>query len=189
MPLYVLGLMGVTRRMSHFEDPSLQIWFQIAAFGAVLIAFGIAAQFIQFYVSFKRRHALRDTTGDPWNGRTLEWATASPPPDYNFAFTPHVHSLDAWHDMKQHGYVRPKQGFEAIHMPKNTAAGFVIAALSAVVGFALVWHMWLVAGLAFVSLITAIIIHTFNYNRDFYIPAEQVIRTENERTRIMESYV
>jgi cytochrome o ubiquinol oxidase subunit 1 len=190
MPLYVLGLMGVTRRMSHFDDPSLQIWFQIAAFGAVLIAFGIAAQLIQFYVSFKRRHALRDVTGDPWNGRTLEWATSSPPPDYNFAFTPRVYSLDAWHDMKQQGYVRPKQGFIPIHMPKNTAAGFVIAALSAVVGFALIWHMWLVAGLAFVTMLTAIIVHTFNYNRDFYIPADQVARTEDARTRLLEnSYV
>jgi cytochrome o ubiquinol oxidase subunit 1 len=186
MPLYVLGLMGVTRRMSHFEDPSLQIWFQIAAFGAVLIAFGIGAQLIQFYVSFKRRYALRDVTGDPWNGRTLEWATSSPPPDYNFAFTPRIYALDAWHDMKQQGYVRPKQGFVPIHMPKNTAVGFVIAALSAVVGFALIWHMWLVAGLAFVTMLTAIIVHTFNYKRDFYIPADQVASTENARTSLLE---
>jgi cytochrome o ubiquinol oxidase subunit 1 len=189
MPLYVLGLMGVTRRMSHFEDPSLQIWFQIAAFGAVLIALGIGAMLVQFYVSFRRRHALRDVTGDPWNGRTLEWATSSPPPDYNFAFTPRVHELDAWTDMKKHGYVRPQQGFTPIHMPKNTAAGFVISALSAAVGFALIWHMWLLAGIGFVATMAAIIIHTFNYKRDYYIPAEQVTRTENARTRMLESYV
>jgi cytochrome o ubiquinol oxidase subunit I len=187
MPLYVLGLMGVTRRMNHFDDPSLQIWFQIAALGAVLIAFGIGAQLFQFYISFRRRHALRDVTGDPWNGRTLEWATSSPPPDYNFAFTPRVFTLDAWHDMKQAGYVRPMSGFTPIHMPKNTGAGFVIAALSAVVGFALVWHMWLVAGVAFATLLTATIIHTFNYNRDFYIPADQVARTEEARTRLLEN--
>jgi cytochrome o ubiquinol oxidase subunit 1 len=187
MPLYVLGLMGVTRRMSHFEDPSLQIWFQIAALGAVLIAFGIGAQLFQFYISFRRRHALRDVTGDPWNGRTLEWATSSPPPDYNFAFTPRVFNLDAWHDMKQAGYVRPMSGFVPIHMPKNTAAGFVIAALSAVVGFGLIWHMWLVTAIAFVTLLTAVIIHTFNYKRDFYIPADQVAQTEDARTRLMEN--
>lgn len=187
MPLYVLGLMGVTRRMSHFEDPSLQIWFQIAAFGAVLIAFGIGAQLYQFYISFRRRHALRDVTGDPWNGRTLEWATSSPPPDYNFAFTPRVFALDAWHDMKQAGYVRPMSGFVPIHMPKNTAAGFVIAALSAVVGFGLIWHMWLVTAIAFVTLLTAVIIHTFNYKRDFYIPADEVARTEDARTRLLEN--
>ncbi|SNS34547.1 cytochrome bo3 quinol oxidase subunit 1 apoprotein [Noviherbaspirillum humi] len=189
MPLYVLGLMGVTRRMSHFEDPSLQIWFQIAALGAVLIALGIGAMGMQFYVSFKRRHALADVTGDPWNGRTLEWSTSSPPPDYNFAFTPRVFDTDAWADMKKAGYVRPMEGFVPIHMPKNTGAGFIIAALSALVGFALIWQMWLVAGIGFVSMLTAIIVHTFNYKRDFYIPADQVVRTEAARTRMLESHV
>jgi cytochrome o ubiquinol oxidase subunit 1 len=189
MPLYVLGLMGVTRRMSHFEDPSLQIWFQIAALGAVLIAIGIGAMLVQFYVSFKRRHALRDVTGDPWGGRTLEWATSSPPPDYNFAFTPRVYDLDTWADMKRQDYARPLQGFTAIHMPKNTAAGFVIAALSAVVGFALIWQMWLLAGIGFVAMMAAIIIHTFNYKRDYYIPVDEVVRTENARTRLLESHV
>jgi cytochrome o ubiquinol oxidase subunit 1 len=189
MPLYVLGLMGVTRRMSHFEDPSLQIWFQIAALGAVLIAIGIGAMLMQFYVSFKRRHALRDVTGDPWGGRTLEWATSSPPPDYNFAFTPRVYESDTWADMKKQGYTRPLQGFTAIHMPKNTAAGFVIAALSAVLGFALIWQMWLLAGIGFVAMMAAIIIHTFNYERDYYIPADEVVRTENARTVLLESHV
>ena len=189
MPLYVLGLMGVTRRLSHFEDPSLQIWFQIAAFGAVLIALGIGAMIIQFVVSYVRRDALRDTTGDPWDGRTLEWSTSSPPPAYNFAFTPRVHDIDAWWDMKRNGYVRPLQGFVAIHMPSNTAAGFIIAGLSALCGFALIWHMWLVAGLGLAAMLAAIVIHTFNYHRDHFIPAGQVVRTEEVRTRLMESHV
>lgn len=189
MPLYVLGLMGVTRRMSHFEDPSLQIWFQIAAFGAVLIAFGIAAMVVQFVVSYLRREQLRDVSGDPWGGRTLEWSTSSPPPDYNFAFTPQVHDNDAWADMKKHGYVRPVQDFVAIHMPKNTWAGFTIAAISAVCGFALIWQMWLLAGLSFVAMMVAIIVHTFNYKRDYHIPVEQVIDTENARTRMLECHV
>ncbi len=101
MPLYVLGLMGVTRRLSHFDDPSLQIWFQLAAFGAFLILLGIGCFLVQLVVSFLRRDSLRDATGDPWNGRTLEWSTSSPPPVYNFAFTPRVHDGDAWHDMKK----------------------------------------------------------------------------------------
>ncbi|HWV62720.1 MAG TPA: cytochrome o ubiquinol oxidase subunit I, partial [Oxalicibacterium sp.] len=189
MPLYVLGLMGVTRRMSHFTDPSLQIWFQIAAVGAVLIALGIASMIIQFGVSFLRRDKLRDVTGDPWNGRTLEWSTSSPPPDYNFAFTPRVYEGDTWADMKKQGYKRPLSGFTAIHMPKNTGAGFIIAALSALVGFGLIWHMWLVAGVGFFVMLAAIIIHTFNYNRDYYIPAEEVVRTEDARTRMLESHV
>jgi cytochrome o ubiquinol oxidase subunit 1 len=183
MPLYALGLMGVTRRVSHFEDASLQIWFQVAAFGAVLIAIGIAAMLIQFAVSFMRRQQLRDQTGDPWDGRTLEWSTSSPPPAYNFAFTPIVHDNDAWWDMKRRGSVRPSGGFIPIHMPKNTAAGFVIAALSAVTGFGLIWHMWLIVGIGFFATLAAAIIHTFNYKRDYHIPAQEVTRVEDARTR------
>jgi cytochrome o ubiquinol oxidase subunit 1 len=179
--------MGVTRRLSHFDDPSLQIWFQIAAFGAVLIAFGIAAMLVQFYVSFRDREKLRDESGDPWNGRTLEWSTSSPPPAYNFAFTPVVHDNDAWHDMKQRGYERPRSGFLPVHMPKNTAAGFVLAAISAFCAFALIWQMWLVGGLAFAALVVASIVHTFNYDRDFHIPADEVTRAEAARTQQLES--
>lgn len=183
MPLYVLGLMGVTRRVSHFEDQSLQIWFQIAALGAFLIAIGIAAFIIQLVVSFLRRESLQDETGDPWDGRTLEWSTSSPPPPYNFAFTPQVHDLDAWWQMKQHGFQRPESGFIPIHMPKGTWAGIVLSGISVVVGFALIWHMWLLAGVSFVALIGTAIYHTFDYDRDYYIPAEEVERIEAERTR------
>ena len=122
-------------------------------------------------------------TGDPWDGRTLEWSTSSPPPAYNFAFTPVVHDNDAWCDMKQRGYERPLDGFIPIHMPRNTGAGFVLAALSAVLGFALIWHMWWLAAAAFVALIVAAIGHTFNYDRDYHIPADEVVRVEDARTR------
>jgi cytochrome o ubiquinol oxidase subunit 1 len=189
MPLYVLGLMGVTRRLSHFEDPSLQIWFQIAAFGAFLIALGILSFIIQLVVSFRRRESLRDPTGDPWDGRTLEWSTASPPPAYNFAFTPRVHDNDAWWDMKKHGYVRPQAGFIPIHMPRNTGAGIVLAALSTVCGFALIWHMWPLAALSFAALLAVAIGHTFNYQRDYHIPADEVVRVEGERTRLLANHV
>jgi cytochrome o ubiquinol oxidase subunit 1 len=182
MPLYVLGLMGVTRRLSHFEDTSLQIWFQVAAFGAGLIALGIACFLIQLVVSFLRREQLRDISGDPWDARTLEWSTSSPPPDYNFAFTPVVYDNDAWHDMKQRGHQRPVSGFQAIHMPKNTAAGVVISGLCTVMGFALVWQMWLLAVLSFAAVVVSAIFHTFNTKRDFHIPADQVTRIENART-------
>lgn len=189
MPLYVLGLMGVTRRMSHFDDSSLQIWFQIAAFGAFLIAIGIAAFLFQFVVSYRRRESLRDTTGDPWNGRTLEWSTSSPPPAYNFAFTPQVHDIDAWWQMKQHGFQRPQDGFLPVHMPKNTGAGIILAGISTLLGFALIWHMWLLAGASFVALLAVTIGHTFNYKRDYYIPAEEVTRVESERTRMLAEHV
>ncbi|MBD9444119.1 cytochrome o ubiquinol oxidase subunit I [Rhizobium sp. RHZ01] len=189
MPLYVLGLMGVTRRVSQFEDPSLQIWFILAAFGAVLIAIGIASFIIQLVVSFFKREELRDTTGDPWDGRTLEWSTSSPPPDYNFAFTPVVHDHDSWYDMKARGYARPLEGFKPIHMPKNTGTGVILGAISVVLAFALIWYMWWLVVLSFVAMIAVAIGHTFNYNRDFYIPAEEVTETERKRTALLAEQV
>jgi cytochrome o ubiquinol oxidase subunit 1 len=191
MPLYVLGLMGVTRRMNHFADPSLQIWFQIAAFGAFLILLGILSFLVQLYVSIRDRNTarLRDNTGDPWDGRTLEWSTSSPPPEYNFAFTPQIHDQDAWFDMKSRGYKRPLEGFKPIHMPKGTSAGFILAALAAVSGFALVWHIWWLAAVSFAGMVAYAIYHTFNYNRDFYIPAEEVVRVEGEHSRMVAQHV
>ncbi|MEI5664958.1 cytochrome o ubiquinol oxidase subunit I [Bosea sp. CCNWLW174] len=185
MPLYILGLMGVTRRLSRFEDPSLQIWFVIAALGAVLIALGIACFLIQIGVSILRREQLRDTTGDPWDGRTLEWSTSSPPPAYNFAFTPIVYDLDAWADMKKRGYTRPLAGFRPIHMPRNTGAGVIIAGLATICGFALIWYIWWLAALSFVAVLAAVIIHTFNYDRDFHIPADEVVQAEDARTQLL----
>ncbi|TGS43591.1 MULTISPECIES: cytochrome o ubiquinol oxidase subunit I [unclassified Mesorhizobium] len=185
MPLYILGLMGVTRRMRVFDDPSLQIWFVIAAFGAVLIACGIAAFLIQIFVSIRRREALADPTGDPWDGRTLEWSTSSPPPAYNFAFTPVIRDNDAWWDMKQAGYIRPLAGFKPIHMPSNTGTGIILAAFSVALGFGLIWYIWWLAALSFVCLIATAIGHTFNYHRDFHIPAAEVSQTEEVRTTLL----
>jgi cytochrome o ubiquinol oxidase subunit 1 len=189
IPPYILGFMGVTRRMSHFDDPSIQWLFRISLFGTLMIAAGIGCMILQFAVSIRDRKKLRDVTGDPWGGRTLEWATSSPPPEYNFAFTPVVHDNDTFADMKKNGYRRPLNGFVAIHMPRGTWAGIVISALSAGVGFGIIWHMWLLVGLSFIAMLAATIYHTFNYNRDFYIPAEEVARTEEAHTRLLEAHV
>jgi cytochrome o ubiquinol oxidase subunit 1 len=184
-PLYVLGLMGVTRRLRTFDDPDLQIWFVIAGVGAAIIAMGIVAMLIQFYVSIRDRARLADTTGDPWGGRTLEWATSSPPPAYNFAFTPVVRDLDAWYDMKAQKAARPTEGFRAIHMPKNTWAGVVLAGQSTVFGLAMIWYIWWLAALAFVAVVATAIWHSFDYDRDFDIPAEDIRRNEDARTRAL----
>ncbi len=189
MPLYVLGLMGVTRRMSQFDDPSLQIWFIIAAFGVCLIALGIASFLIQIVVSFRKREELRDDSGDPWDGRTLEWSTSSPPPDYNFAFTPVVHDHDSWYDMKKRGYERPLGGFKPIHMPKNTGTGAILSAFSITLAFGLIWYMWWLAVLSAVAMLVVAIGHTFNYKRDFYIPADEVTETEGKRTKLLAEQV
>ncbi|KLJ02017.1 cytochrome o ubiquinol oxidase subunit I [Luteimonas sp. FCS-9] len=182
-PLYIMGLMGVTRRLSQFEDTSLHLFFVVAAIGAALVAAGIGAFIMSIVQAVRKRNALRDVTGDPWDGRTLEWSTSSPPPAYNFAFTPVVHEIDAWADMKRHGYKRPLAGFVPIHMPRNTGAGVVLSAISVALAFGLIWHIWWLAGVSFVALIVAAIAHTFNYDRDYHIPAQDVIDTEEQRTR------
>ncbi|MET4664570.1 cytochrome o ubiquinol oxidase subunit 1 [Sphingomonas sp. PvP056] len=182
MPLYVLGLMGVTRRLRTFEDPSLQIWFIIAGIGALLIAAGIGAMLLQFAVSIRDREKLRDTTGDPWNGRTLEWATSSPPPDYNFAFTPVIHQGDAWADMKTRAYERPITGFKDIHMPSNTGSGVILAGLCVAFGVGMIWYVWWLAAVSFVAILGVSIGHTFIYKRDYYIPKAIVAAKEDART-------
>lgn len=184
-PIYVVGLMGTTRRVNHFDDPSLQIWFVIAAIGALIILVGIVGFVIQIAVSIINRDKLRDTTGDPWNGRTLEWSTSSPPPAYNFAFVPQVHDLDAWYDMKDRGAERPTGGFRPIHMPRNTGAGVILSALALALGFGMIWYMWWLAAAAAVGLLAVGILHTFNYNRDYFIPAEEVSQSEHARTRLL----
>lgn len=180
-PIYIVGLMGTTRRVSHLDDASLQPWFIVAAIGAVIILIGILAFVIQIVVSIVNRDKLRDTTGDPWDARTLEWSTASPPPSYNFAFTPVIHDLDAWYDMKDRGFERPTSAFHDIHMPRNTGAGVILSALAMVFGFAMIWYIWWLATLSFVVLIAVAIGHTFNYRRDYFIPADEVARVERSR--------
>ncbi len=184
-PIYIVGLMGTTRRVRHFDDPSLQIWFIIAGIGALIILVGIVAFVIQIAVSIKHRDKLRDTTGDPWNGRTLEWSTASPPPAYNFAFTPVVHELDAWFDMKTRGFKRPNKGYRPIHMPRNTGTGVILAGLATVLGFAMVWYIWWLAVLAVAGLFVVAIGHSFNYDRDYYVDAADVKLAETERARLL----
>ncbi|EZP74214.1 Cytochrome O ubiquinol oxidase [Sphingomonas paucimobilis] len=181
MPLYFPGLMGVTRRVRYFHDPALQPWFVVAFIGALIILVGILGFVMSIVMGFVKRRQLADTTGDPWDGRTLEWSTSSPPPPYNFAFTPMVHDLDAWYDMKARGYERPAQGFRPIHMPRNTGAGVILSGLALVLGFAMVWYMWWLAALSFAGLLAVAIGHTFNMKRDYYIPAEEVARTESKR--------
>ncbi|WP_294280841.1 cytochrome o ubiquinol oxidase subunit I [uncultured Sphingomonas sp.] len=184
-PLYIMGLMGVTRRLHHFDDPSLQIYFIVALLGALMIAGGIGAFLVQIGVSIWKKEELRDVTGDPWDGRTLEWATSSPPPDYNFAFTPVIHELDAWYDMKDKKAEAPTEGYRPIHMPKNTGTGVIIAALSTAAGFGMIWYMWWLAAFGLIGVVVVAIWHTFNYDRDYYIPVEEVVATESERRRLL----
>ncbi|MEM1378380.1 MAG: cbb3-type cytochrome c oxidase subunit I, partial [Pseudomonadota bacterium] len=138
MPLYVLGLMGVTRRLSQFESTIYAGYFITAAVGSLLIAVGVLAFVIQIAVSIMKRNSEELKVGDdPWGGRTLEWSTTSPPPYYNFAFSPRVYELDAWDHMKKNDYKPRKHGFVPIHMPHYTATGIIISGFLTVMGFAL----------------------------------------------------
>lgn len=181
LPLYALGFMGMTRRLSQQIDPEYHLLLGVAALGAVIIACGIACQFIQLGVSIRDRNKNRDTTGDPWGGRTLEWATSSPPPFYNFAVTPRVEDRDAFWDNKEKGvaYAKPAT-YEPIHMPKNTAAGVIIAVFTMVFGFAMIWHIWWLAVVSFVGMIVTWIAKSFDQDVDYYVPVDQIETIENK---------
>jgi cytochrome o ubiquinol oxidase subunit I len=182
MPLYVLGLDGMTRRMNHYDDPTWQPWLVVALIGALVIACGIAALGIQLVVSIRNRNANLDMTGDPWDGRSLEWSTASPAPFYNFAHVPTITSLEPHWDAKKAGtaYVEPTT-YEDIHMPRNTGAGFIIAAISLALCFALVWHIWPLAIVSLLGMIVAFIVRTYDRDVDYYVPAAEVAAIERAR--------
>ena len=181
MPLYVLGFMGMTRRVSQNIDPEFHGWLVVAACGAGLIALGVLCQVIQIVVSIRDREKNRDLTGDPWGGRTLEWATSSPPPFYNFAIEPKVTGLDAFWEAKadRSAYTKPAQ-YAPIHMPKNSGAGVIIAAFSVVFGFAMIWHIWWMAIAGFIGMIATWIIHSFNDDVDYYVQVDEIERIEGQ---------
>lgn len=183
MPSYILGLNGFMRRMNHYDNLAFQPYLIISAIGVGFIFIGILLQILQIYISIRRRHELRDRTGDMWGGRTLEWAVSSPAPLYNFAVLPTVEEIDQfWVDKQRHqaeGHVHPKEiHYEPIHMPKNTPAGFIIAMFAGVVGFALVWHMLIPGILGFLGMIITAIARTFQTDIDYYIDTDTIQKTE-----------
>ena len=190
VPLYVLGFMGATRRLNHYDNPAWHPWMVIAWFGAVLITIGIAHQLLQIYVSIRDRNKPenRDLTGDPWGARTLEWAISSPPPSYNFAVIPHVSELDEFAHLKETGRETvdvANTKYTDIHMPSNTSAGFLIGMFSLVLGFAAIWYIWWLVALSLVGVIATVIAYSFGKNEGFYIPAAKVRADEEQRSRAL----
>ena len=181
-PLYILGLMGATRRLDHYDlSTGWQPLFIVAGLGFLVLISGALLQVIQIIVSIRQRNQNRDLTGDPWNGRSLEWSTSSPPPFYNFAIIPEVHSRDAYWEEKKSENERPKVKYEDIEMPNNTALGIYLAGCIFIIGFAMVWHMF---WLAFVGLIGGIYImvrRTFDENTEHIVTVAEIERIEGKR--------
>jgi cytochrome o ubiquinol oxidase subunit I len=179
MPLYVVGLMGMTRRMQHYDVLAWQPWLWVAEAGAVLVLAGIVCQVVQLVVSIRDRELLRDTTGDPWNGRTLEWATASPPPVWNFAVLPRVDEIDAFWTKKLRVHAKEEQPVQqreyvAIDVPKNSPTGFMTAFFAVVTGFAMIWHIWWMAGVGLLGATAVLLTFMFHPDEEVEFSAEEV---------------
>jgi len=180
-PLYAVGFLGMTRRMQHYDVAEWKPWLDLASVGAGLVLAGIICQIMQLVVSIRRREELRDVTGDPWDGRSLEWATASPPPVFNFAFMPHVTSEDPYWAMKRRAQVEgdaKEPDYQPIEMPRNSPTGFVCAFFASVTGFALIWHIWWMAIVALIGAYATFVVFAWRAHDEYEIPAEEVARLD-----------
>jgi cytochrome o ubiquinol oxidase subunit 1 len=184
MPLYVLGLEGMTRRMQHYDNPEWQPWVLIAGLGALIILCGIALQIAQLTVSIRSRHRRTDWTGDPWDGRTLEWATHSPPPLFNFAVMPNVKGEEPYWGMKSKAreamQLSAEPAYGPIEVPRNSPTGFITAFFAVVVGFALIWHIWWIAILGLIGAYATFVAFAWRDVAEKVIPCEEVARIDRE---------
>jgi cytochrome o ubiquinol oxidase subunit 1 len=182
MPLYVLGLLGMTRRIQHYDVLEWHPWLVVAACGAALILCGIVFQIAQLALSIRRRAELRDDTGDPWDGRSLEWATSSPPPPFNFAFLPEVLGEDAFWRLKsraneQSGTDQAPE-YRDIEIPRNSPTGFVCAFFATVMGFALIWHIWWMVAVGAIGAFATFVVFSWRDKDEDVVPAEEVARID-----------
>jgi len=183
-PMYMLGLMGMTRRMQHYDRPEWYPWTLVAMAGALLILCGIILQVIQLFVSIRTRNQRREPTGDPWDGRTLEWSTPSPPPVFNFAVYPDVSGADPYWGMKQKARESMTLGDEptytAIEIPRNTPTGFVAAFFATATGFALIWHIWWLVIVGLAGAYATFVVFAWRDESETEIPADEVARIDEE---------
>ncbi len=182
VPLYIVGLMGMTRRMQHFDVADWQPWMWWAAIGGALTTIGIGCQVAQLVVSIRRRASLRDETGDPWDGRSLEWATPSPPPAFNFAVLPNVVGEETYWSVKQRARERMKLSeephYQPIEMPRNSPTGFVCAFFASLMGFALIWHIWWLVIAGAIGAYATFVVFAWRDHDEYLIPAETVARID-----------
>ncbi len=193
MPLYVAGLLGMTRRLQHYEVAEWRPWVIAATFGIAISGIAMICQFIQLYVSIRDRDALRDKTGDLWNGRSLEWATSSPPPVFNFAFLPEVKSEEPYWEMKQRsvrtGHLADVRAYEPIDMPRNSATGFMTAFFATMAGFSLIWHIWWMVIVSLIAAYTGFVWFAWRDKDEFTVPASEVKKLDQERRLAREAWL
>jgi cytochrome o ubiquinol oxidase subunit 1 len=180
MPLYAVGLLGMTRRMQHYDVAEWRPWLMIADVGAIIILIGIIFQIAQLVVSIRHREELRDRTGDPWDGRSLEWATASPPPAFNFAVLPDVTGGDAYWTMKALAKEQLEQepDYKPIELPRNSPTGFVSAFFATVMGFAMIWHIWWMVIVGLIGAFATFVAFAWRDQDEYEIPADEVARID-----------
>ena len=182
-PGYVTGLEGMTRRLQHYDVAEWRPWLVVAAVGVLIILCGIIAQIAQLVVSIRTRERRRDVTGDPWGGRNLEWATASPPPPFNFAVLPNVTDQEPYWDMKRRAHetghlATSEPQYQPIAMPRNTPTGFVTAFFAVVTGFSLIWHIWWLVIAGLVGAYATFVVFAWRDHDEVIIPAEEVARLD-----------
>ena len=184
MPLYVLGFMGATRRMQHYDDTSWQPLMLVAALGALVILAGIVLMVIQLVVSIRTRDQRR-AGNDPWDGRTLEWSIPSPAPPYNFALLPRVKSSDSFWEIKKIGRDREMllPEYAAIHMPRNSANGFITAFFASFFGFAMIWHIWWLAIASAAGMFIAFLVLGWRAEGEDEVAGSEVARYETAGQR------
>jgi len=193
MPLYVAGLLGMTRRLQHYEVAEWRPWVIAAAFGVAISAAAMICQIIQLIVSIRHRDQLRDKTGDAWNGRSLEWATSSPPPVFNFAFLPEVKGEEPYWAIKKRAietqHLAAIGAYEPIEMPRNSATGFITAFFATIAGFGLIWHIWWLVGASLIAAYAGFVWFAWRDKDEFTVPASEVERLDSERRRAREEWI
>jgi cytochrome o ubiquinol oxidase subunit 1 len=185
IPLYVVGLMGMTRRMQHYDVAEWRPWILIAAFGIIVMFCGMVCQITQLVVSIRMRHELRDETGDAWDGRSLEWSTSSPPPAFNYAVLPDVRGEEPYWQIKGRAIetqqLPDEPDYRAIEMPRNSPVGFITAFFCTFTGFALIWHIWWLVIVGLVAAYVTFVVFAWRNVEEFEIPAAEVAAIDRER--------
>jgi cytochrome o ubiquinol oxidase subunit I len=181
-------MLGMTRRMQHYDVAEWRPWMIAAGVGMILLVIGVICQVLQLVVSIRDREELRDLTGDPWDGRSLEWSTASPPPEFNFAVMPDVEGEDAYWAIKsrarEQGLLRAEPDYKDIEMPRNSPTGFICAFFATIMGFALIWHIWWMVALGGVGAFITFVVFAWRDHDEYVIPAAEVARIDRANREV-----